>query len=49
MRIGDFYPIASDLMAEESRSIFDSCFSTFPWNALPPQSTGTDVACGSGC
>jgi len=38
----------SDLAAEDRRAMFESYFSIFPWDTLPPQSTGADIGCGSG-
>lgn len=43
-----FTQSATDLSAEERRAIFDSYFSIFPWDVLPPQSTGADIGYGSG-
>jgi ubiquinone/menaquinone biosynthesis C-methylase UbiE len=38
----------SDLTAEDRRAIFESYFTIFPWDLLPPQSIGADIGCGSG-
>src|SRR5476651_2475874 len=38
----------SGLTSEGRLAIFDSYFSIFPWNTLPPQSVGADIGCGSG-
>ena len=34
--------------AAELQRYFDSYFSVFPWQALPPNASGVDVGCGSG-
>jgi len=36
------------LSADDRRAMFDSYFAIFPWDLLPPNSTGADVGCGSG-
>jgi glycosyltransferase involved in cell wall biosynthesis/SAM-dependent methyltransferase len=33
---------------EELRATFSQYFALFPWSALPPNSTGVDVGCGTG-
>jgi len=43
-----FAQSTTELTAEERRAIFDGYFSIFPWQALPPQSAGADIGCGSG-
>lgn len=43
-----FTQSASDLTIEDRRAMFESYFSIFPWDMLPPQSIGADIGCGSG-
>jgi SAM-dependent methyltransferase len=43
-----FTQSSAELTAEERSAIFDSYFAIFPWDALPPQSIGADIGCGSG-
>jgi SAM-dependent methyltransferase len=43
-----FTQSASELAAEDRRAMFESYFSIFPWDALPPNSIGADIGCGSG-
>ena len=43
-----FTQSASDFADEDRRAMFESYFSIFPWDALPPQSIGADIGCGSG-
>lgn len=38
----------SSLNQEELERLFDNYFSIFPWNALPADSVGFDLGCGSG-
>jgi ubiquinone/menaquinone biosynthesis C-methylase UbiE len=38
----------SNLAAADRRAMFECYFSIFPWDALPPQSVGADIGCGSG-
>lgn len=38
----------SELGGEEYRSLFDSYFAIFPWEALPSDAEGFDLGCGSG-
>ncbi|MGH6664534.1 MAG: class I SAM-dependent methyltransferase [Pseudolabrys sp.] len=38
----------ANLSAQDRRAMFDGYFSIFPWDALPPNSTGADIGCGSG-
>ena len=38
----------NSLSAGERNSIFDEYFDVFPWQSLPPGSTGADIGCGSG-
>lgn len=38
----------SELSAEELEKMFDNYFHIFPWDALPAESTGFDLGCGSG-
>lgn len=43
-----FTQSASDLTIEDRRAMFESYFSIFPWDMLPPHSIGADIGCGSG-
>ncbi len=43
-----FTQSASDFTAEDRAAMFESYFSIFPWDALPPHSIGADIGCGSG-
>ena len=36
------------LSEQESKAIFDTYFSAFPWDILPGNSVGFDIGCGSG-
>jgi len=38
----------SVLAGQEHKQLFESYFSIFPWNALPPNAEGFDLGCGSG-
>ncbi|MEK9628580.1 MAG: class I SAM-dependent methyltransferase [Nitrospinota bacterium] len=38
----------SELSDQERKAIFESYFSVFPWETLPPSAKGMDVGCGSG-
>ena len=38
----------SELDEREHQQVFDSYFEVFPWDSLPPGSTGFDMGCGSG-
>ena len=43
-----FTQSASELTVEDRRAMFESYFSIFPWDMLPPHSIGADIGCGSG-
>ncbi len=38
----------ANLSAQDRRAMFEGYFSIFPWDALPPDSIGADIGCGSG-
>jgi ubiquinone/menaquinone biosynthesis C-methylase UbiE len=38
----------ANLSVPDRRAMFDGYFSIFPWDALPPDSIGADIGCGSG-
>ncbi len=38
----------TQILEEDSRQLFASYFSIFPWVSLPPNSVGFDLGCGSG-
>lgn len=43
-----FTQSAEDFSAEDRRVMFDNYFGIFPWDALPVNSVGADIGCGSG-
>jgi SAM-dependent methyltransferase len=42
------FPQGDELAAADHHALFDTYFALFPWDALPSNSVGIDIGCGSG-